>query len=112
MTNRQLGQYYEDLALKYLLNQGLTFLERNYRCKWGELDLLMEQQGVLVVVEVRYRKNTRYGSALESITATKQARVLAATKHYLMNKKINQPIRFDVLAITGGSEPDWIMSAF
>lgn len=108
----QRGRQYEDLGLRFLLGQGLVMLERNYRCKWGELDLLMQEQGTLVVVEVRFRKNNRYGSASESVTASKQARIIAATKHYIMTKNINQPIRFDVLAIMGDSDPDWIKNAF
>ncbi|NOR80784.1 MAG: YraN family protein [Methyloprofundus sp.] len=112
LTQAQKGTQYEDLALKFLLAQGLKLITRNYRCKCGELDLLMEEKGALVIVEVRYRKNNRYGSALESVTKTKQARIIAATKHYIMTHKIDQPIRFDVLAITGESRPDWVKNAF
>jgi len=112
LTRAQKGTQYEDLALKFLLAQGLKLIARNYRCKCGELDLLMEEKGALVIVEVRYRKNNRYGSALESVTKTKQARIIAATKHYIMTHKIDQPIRFDVLAITGESRPDWVKNAF
>lgn len=108
----QRGQQYEDLALAFLLEQGLQLVARNYRCRWGELDLLMQEQGTLIIVEVRYRKNARYGSAVESVTVNKQARIVAATKHYIMTYKINQPIRFDVLAITGNVSPEWIKSAF
>jgi putative endonuclease len=72
----------------------------------------MQEQGTLIIVEVRYRKNARYGSAVESVTVNKQARIVTATKHYIMTYKINQPIRFDVLAITGNVSPEWIKSAF
>ena len=112
LSSIQRGQQYEELALRYLLDRGLVLIARNYRCRWGELDLLMEEQGTLIVVEVRFRKSDRYGGALESVTAKKQARVVAATKHYIMTHKINQPIRFDVLAITGDSQLDWIKNAF
>lgn len=112
ITSIDKGELYEDQALTFLLQQGQVLVGRNYRCKWGELDLLMDEQGVLVIVEVRYRKNDRYGSALESITAAKQARIIAATKHYIVAKKIDQPIRFDVVAITGDTSPQWIKNAF
>jgi len=112
VTSIEKGDLYEDRALSFLLRQGQVLVERNYRCKWGELDLLMNEKGVLVVVEVRYRKNDRYGSALESVTSTKQARIIAATKHYIVAKKIDQPIRFDVVAITGDSSPQWVKNAF
>ena len=112
LNSGQKGMQYEDLALKFLLAQGLTFLGRNFNCKCGELDLIMEEKGTLVIVEVRYRKNDRYGSALESVTRTKQARIIAATKYYIVTHKIDQPIRFDVVAITANNPPDWIKNAF
>jgi len=111
-THVQTGAYYEDIALHYLLAQGLVFVGRNYRCKWGELDLLMCDQSFFVVIEVRYRKNNRYGSAAESVTASKQKKIIAATKHYIMQKKLDQALRFDIVAITGKSDPEWIKNAF
>lgn len=112
LTETQKGAHYEDIALRFLLKQGLVLVARNYRCKGGELDLLMQKSGALIIVEVRYRKNNRYGSALESITKTKQARIIAATKSYIVTHKIDQPIRFDVVAITGDAQPDWVKNAF
>ncbi len=112
VTGVQKGAQYENLALQFLLDKNLALIARNYRCRCGELDLLMEEKGVLIVVEVRYRKNSRYGSALESVTKTKQTRIIAATKHYIVTHKIDQPIRFDVVAITGDTHPDWIKNAF
>ena len=112
LTRVKKGAQYEDLALQFLLDQGLTLIARNYRCKRGELDLLMQEKGTLVIVEVRYRKNNRYGSALESVTKTKQARIVAATKYYIVTHKVDQPIRFDVVAITGDTYPEWVKNAF
>ena len=112
LTGVQKGAQYEDQALQFLLDQGLTLIARNYRCKCGELDLLMEEKGVLIIVEVRYRKNDRYGSALESVTKTKQSRIVAATKYYIVTHKVDQPIRFDVVAITGDTHPEWVKNAF
>lgn len=112
LTGAQKGAKYEDIALHFLSNQGLTLVMRNYRCKSGELDLLMLEKGALVIVEVRYRKNNRYGSALESVTKTKQARIIAATKNYMMKHNVDQPVRFDVVAITGNTPPEWVRNAF
>lgn len=106
------GAYYEDVALNYLKEQGLKLKERNYRCKLGELDLLMQDNEFLVVVEVRYRKSNFYGGAIESITKSKQKKIIAATQHYLQQSKIKSPIRFDVVGITGESAPVWIKCAF
>ena len=112
LSRVQKGAQYENLALKFLLAQGLTLIERNFNCKCGELDLLMEDSGSLVIIEVRFRKNNRYGSALESVTQTKQARIIAATEYYILTHKIDQPMRFDVLAITGDAPPVWVKNAF
>ena len=112
ITRVQKGAQYEDLALQFLLDQGLTLIARNYRCKCGELDLLMQEKATLIIVEVRYRKNNRYGSALESVTKAKQTRIIAATKYYIVTHKVDQPIRFDVVAITGNSHLDWVKNAF
>jgi len=112
VTSVKVGEHYEQQALQFLVKKKLSLVAKNYRCKWGEIDLLMLDKGVLVVVEVRYRKNSRYGSALESVTTGKQAKIIAATKHYIVAKKIDQPIRFDVIAITGSAEIEWVKNAF
>jgi len=111
-TARDCGDQYEDIALEYLLEQGLLLLQRNYSCKQGELDLIMHDTKYLVIVEVRYRKNSRYGSAAESVVPSKQRKIIAAAKHYLLKMKINRPVRFDVIAITGAAAPEWIQHAF
>lgn len=106
------GEQAEQQALDHLLKQGLELLERNYRCKNGELDLVMMDQKILVIVEVRFRKSERYGGALESITRRKQSRIIAATEHYIVNHQMNQPIRFDVVAISANQTINWIQNAF
>lgn len=106
------GKQAEDQAHDFLFKQGLGLVCRNYRCKQGELDLVMRDQQALVIVEVRYRKSDMYGSALESITTSKQARIIAATQHYLATHKDDCPLRFDVIAISGNGEINWIKNAF
>lgn len=108
----QQGEHYEQLAFEYLLAQGLQEVTRNYRCRFGELDLVMRDQDYLVIIEVRYRKSAIFGSAAESITPRKQSRIIAATKCYLAAQPINKPIRFDVIAITGKQHFEWIKNAF
>ncbi len=102
----------EQQAYNYLLEQGLQPVFRNYRCKPGELDLIMKDGDTLVIVEVRFRKTDRYGSALESVTLKKQARIIAATQHYLSHHKTTGPIRFDVVALSGNGAFEWIKNAF
>ncbi len=106
------GELAEQRALDYLLERGLRLVARNYRCKNGELDLIMKEAQTLVVVEVRFRASDQFGSALESITSRKQSRIITATQHYLANNKTNSAIRFDVIAIGGDQKIDWIRNAF
>ena len=106
------GKNAEDQAHDFLFKHGLKLACRNYRCKQGELDLVMHDQQSLVIVEVRYRKSDTYGSALESVTASKQARIIAATQHYLSTQKLDCPLRFDVVAISGDGDILWVKNAF
>ncbi len=106
------GENAEEKALQFLLSEGLSAVGRNYRCKQGEIDLIMQHDNALVFVEVRYRKNANYGSALETVTVKKQSRIIAATCHYLKaNKLTNPPVRFDVVAMTGDNL-NWVKNAF
>jgi putative endonuclease len=106
------GKTAEDQALDFLINKGLIPVARNYRCKQGELDLIMRDRNSLVVIEVRYRKSDVYGSAMESITPSKQAKIIAATQHYLSTLTADTPLRFDVIAISGKNSINWIKNAF
>lgn len=112
------GESSEQQAFEYLLAQGLKPVTRNYRCRFGELDLIMRDANSLVIVEVRYRKSDTYGSALESITTRKQSRIIAATHCYLAaNPQATAScaqwgIRFDVVAISGNNQLEWIKNAF
>lgn len=104
------GQAGEDRALEYLRQNGLTLVERNFRCKGGEIDLVMRHHAVLVFVEVRQRAGDRYGGAAGSVTAAKQARLILAAQIYLQRYK-NPPVcRLDVVAIDG-TELTWLKSA-
>ncbi|WP_349646265.1 YraN family protein [Candidatus Parabeggiatoa sp. HSG14] len=111
------GQWAENLAYDYLCGQGLQFVERNYHCKAGEIDLIMQQREVLVFVEVRYRRSQRYGGSLESIDFRKQQRIIITANHYLQAHQWTQQYtcRFDVVLISGMSDNPqlrWISDAF
>ena len=89
-------------------------MEKNYRCRRGEIDLIMQDNDSLVFVEVRYRKNNDFGGALESITRKKQQKIQTTALHYMQNHQ-DMSARFDVIAITGtGRKQDveWIKNAF
>lgn len=121
-TTREQGQYTENLACRYLENKGFKLIEKNFNCKMGEIDLIMKDKDSLVFVEVRYRKTNNYGSGAESITASKQNKLIKTASLYLQrHAKLNKyPARFDVISITGfiGTEDlnkinfDWIENAF
>jgi len=113
----QRGRQAETLATRYLQRNGLQLLTRNYRCKVGELDLVMMDAQVLVIVEIRYRRNSDFADPLETVTVEKQRRIVRATRHLLQGRPElrRYPLRFDVLALSGPIEQaklDWVKCAF
>jgi len=110
------GQVAEQLACDYLQQQKLTLITKNYHCRRGEIDLIMQDQDTLVFVEVRYRKSNRYGSALESIDFKKQQKIIFTAQHYLSTQSPSLSLyRFDVIAITPTKvqpEITWVKDAF
>lgn len=108
------GKSAEEEAYQFLISKGLKSVSRNFRCKLGELDLIMLDRQTLVIIEVRYRKTDQYGSAAESVTPSKQSRIIAATQFYLSQAEQNKdrPIRFDVIAMSGNGAIEWIKNAF
>ncbi len=100
-ARQKTGAAGEDQALAYLQQQGLRLVERNFRCKMGEIDLIMREDGVLVFVEVRARADGRHGGAAASITPAKQRRLIRAAQFYLQRLRTLPACRFDVIAIDG-----------
>ncbi|GJL76206.1 YraN family protein [Nitrosomonas sp.] len=110
----QKGNDAEQIAAAYLLRQGLELIEQNYRCRFGEIDLIMSERKILVFVEVRMRASDAYGGAAASITATKQAKLLRTARHYLSGLQHEPACRFDAILMTGTHNPriEWIRNAF
>jgi len=106
------GEKSEHQAYHYLLQQGLQLVEKNFSCKYGEIDLIMREANILVIVEVRFRKSNKYGGALESISQKKQSRIIATTQYYLSSHKIDSLIRFDVITMSNDHDINWIKNAF
>lgn len=104
----------EDAALRLMQRAGLTLLARNFRCRGGELDLVMLDGDALVVAEVRARGHSGFASAAESVDARKQARIVLATQLFLAAhpQHARRAVRFDVVAFDGRGGPDWIKAAF
>lgn len=107
------GARAEERCAELLRGAGLRIIERNWRCRHGEIDLIAEEAGTVVFAEVRMRTSRRYGGAAESVTAAKQARILAAARLYLTRRR-EAPCRFDVLLVgpREGEEVRWIRNAF
>lgn len=111
------GREAEQLAAEFLQRQGLRPVARNYRCRSGEIDLIMQDREGLVFVEVRFRRHTRFGGAAASVDRNKQLKLLRAAQHYLLRQDaFNRPCRFDVVAVMpgrdGAPEFEWIKNAF
>ena len=115
-TIRDRGPAAEAAARHHLEMQGLIFLEQNYRCKLGEIDLIMQDEQTLVFIEVRYRKNLHYGSTAESVDPRKQQRIITTANHYLQTRVSDKipRCRFDVVALWGQKQEniEWIKDAF
>jgi putative endonuclease len=107
-----LGQDKERLAGDFLVGQGLRPLARNHRCRFGEIDLVMRDGDTLVFVEVRYRASSRFGTPAETVDARKRRRLAAAAADYLQSHPSVLPCRFDVVAIGGQDQIQWLKDAF
>jgi putative endonuclease len=120
-TTTELGRRAEAQALAYLEGRGLKLLERNFRCRGGEIDLVMLEGQTLVLVEVRSRASGAFGGAAASVDARKQRRLILAAKRLLLMRPAYRalPARFDVVAFDAECVPagspariDWIRDAF
>jgi putative endonuclease len=108
------GEEAERLAAAYLQRQGLSLVQRNYRCRFGEIDLIMRDGASLVFVEVRLRSRGDYGGAAASIGAAKQGKLLRTAQHYLSTLGRTPPCRFDALLLQSadGAGIEWVRNAF
>ena len=112
-NRRALGTRYEELAAGYLSEKGLRILERNYRTRFGEIDLVAEDKGTFVFVEVKYRSSAGKGAPEEAVGRGKQAVIRKQALAYLAANRLNDltPCRFDVVAVLG-DRVRWIRNAF
>ncbi|TYO95165.1 YraN family protein [Desulfallas thermosapovorans] len=100
LWRRNLGITGENMAAEYLQRKGLQIVERNFRCRLGEIDIIARQGNCLVFVEVRTRSSGACGLPQESITAAKINKLRRLSQVYLLKRSIyNVDVRFDVLAV-------------
>lgn len=102
-NTRQIGAAFEDLAVKYLISQGYQMVERNFRCRLGEIDIIATDGEYICFIEVKYRWNQSVGAAVDAVNAIKQRKIVRVANYYLMKHGKSEwtPCRFDVAAIDG-----------
>lgn len=109
------GAQAEQAAARWMQNHGLTIVQANYRCRFGEIDLILQDGETLVFAEVRLRRNHDFGGAAASIDATKQAKLIRTAQHYLATLPSIPPCRFDALLLDtpdGRGGIEWLKNAF
>lgn len=104
MNKRKYGEHKESIAAKWLEARGFKILEQNFRCKFGEIDIIAKDQNTIVFVEVKFRENSKSGFAEEAVSRAKQIKICKSADYYRMIHKITEytGFRFDVIAITAG----------
>ncbi|RGX94237.1 YraN family protein [Roseburia sp. OF03-24] len=108
-----MGAAYEKTAGEYLQTKGYEILQYNFRCRMGEIDIIAKDQGYLVFIEVKYRRNSRCGRPAEAVTPKKQRTISKVASYYLLTHGcgMDTPCRFDVAAVSG-DEVELIKNAF
>lgn len=109
------GAQAEQTAARFLQQQGLRLIQANYRCRYGEIDLILKDGDTLVFAEVRMRSNKGFGGAAASIDARKQAKLIHTAQHFLSSLSSTPPCRFDAVLMAspeGESGIEWVKNAF
>jgi putative endonuclease len=109
--SQAIGADAEEIAARFLASRGLAIIARNFRTRFGEIDLIARDGHTLVFVEVRMRTHAGFGGAAESVDSSKRARIIAASRAYLSRMGSEPPCRFDVVTLDGESA-QWIPAAF
>lgn len=107
MQKNTYGTRGEIIASNYLINKGYTIVERNYKNKIGEIDIIAKQGNIIVFVEVKTRMSRGFGDPLEAVNYKKQQKIKNVATSYLMKvKKLNSLCRFDVISILGDADEE------
>lgn len=104
-NKRKLGAEWETRVTEFLIENGYQIIARNFFCRQGELDIIAKNEGYLTFIEVKYRKNERFGNPAEAVTPTKQKRMRMAARVFLYQKHYPEdtPCRFDVVGVLNDS---------
>ncbi len=106
------GAQAEQVAAQFLQRHGLTLMQTNYRCRFGEIDLILRDGQTLVFAEVRQRSSGDFGGAAASIDSHKQQRLILTAQHYLASLSRLPPCRFDALLLDAAGDIEWVKNAF
>ncbi|MBE9568669.1 MAG: YraN family protein [Proteobacteria bacterium] len=121
MNHLKQGKDAETACCTYLKKQGLKLVDKNFSCRLGEIDIIMLDDATLVFVEVRFRKNNRFGGGLESVTPAKQLKLRKTAELYLQQNNRYKNARFDVVSMSKNTQTDtaqlqytydWVRNAF
>ncbi len=115
MDSQTFGRWAESRAKAFLQSKGLQCIQENYRSRFGEIDLIMQQAGMLIFVEVRARKNTRFGYGMDTVTWHKQQKIIKTAALYIQSIRMHNKakMRFDVVSVDGENhELTWVQNAF
>lgn len=110
MNTRKIGAFYEESACEYLKEQGITIIERNFRCHQGEVDIIGRDKNCVIFFEVKYRRSEEFG-ALNAVSRTKQKKICRCADYYIMIHPWICQIRYDVIGITD-TRIEWVENAF
>ncbi len=105
-NNRRIGDEKEVFVCEWLEKQGYRIVERNFRCRSGEIDIVAREGGYLVFIEVKYRRGAACGDPSEAVDHRKQQTISRVALFYLLRHGYaeNTPVRFDVVSVSGGSD--------
>jgi putative endonuclease len=107
-NSQNYGAAGEALAVNHLLKKGYTILERNWRFRKYEIDIIAQKDDIIVIIEVKTRKNGNFGEPEIFVTRKKQSFLIAAAHHYLVERDISLEVRFDIMAVVGLHATDTI----
>ncbi|MDT0605107.1 YraN family protein [Thalassotalea castellviae] len=118
VTSKELGDFWELYAERYLTDNGLCLLSKNFHSRQGEIDLIMKENDCFVFVEVKYRKNNQFGGAISAVSQQKQQKIIKTATFFLQQQNLNEyntACRFDIVAIEGDANKpkiQWLKNAF
>lgn len=111
MNKREVGSFYENKVCDYLISEGIEIIERNFFCKFGEVDIIGREGDTLIFFEVKFRSGDSFGNPLDAIDRRKQKRIIGCAKYYTAYKYSDMYIRFDAVGVTD-DKIEWVKDAF